>query len=347
MSAISASDGYPQWESRIPGRPVAISYEPPDELRRHCAHFAGPLEKREVREGFTPDCETKLDEQFLDEIPPLMPFEATDNRLTWRYVFDQPMDKRRIVLDALAKPECLSVPNTIALEVLAEQCRADAIADYAVLKYKCAGDYYNTRLLMKYQSDFPWHYVYSLDRLFNNESYWQQRRAVENGYFRYAWLAAKCAGFPNDVLASLGVIENTMDFGGQPLPGDEGWWWIEQGYEAYYLMGVADRLSLKLVRTEYGYDPESISTWQRVKPVTAELFKVKNPGYHSDANLERAQRLKHFIAASTWMKIRRTVLVSEEWLLEQIEKFSDEELIQAANEATAMMDKQETDTYRR
>lgn len=316
-----------------------MNFAPTDDLHRHCPDFVAPLEERGVRGGFTPECEARLDEQFFDEVPPLMPFNAQDYRITWRYVFERPMSKRWLVRDALVKPECRDVPDDAATMDLAEHCRVDAIADYAVLKYKCASGYYRLRGRIDEGIVLPFWYVFPLERFFDNESYWQKRYGIENGYFRYAWIVAKCAGLPDGALATLGVFENTMDFGGYPAPGEENWWWAEQGYEAYQLMEIADRLFENFKRTEYGYETDTLSTWQRVQPVMAELLQVKQLGDLGNAPDVKAARLKHFISAQTWMKKRRTD-VSEDWLLEQIGDFTDEELTQASEEATALMNKQ-------
>lgn len=342
-SVLSANEAFERWEKRIPGHHVAISYESTYELHRHCADFLGPLEERGVLGGFTPECEAHLDELYLDEIPPLMPFEATDHRITWRHVFDRPWAKRRLVLDALDNPACLMAPDQLASNRLTEDCRVDAIADYAVLKYQCASGYYRIRGRIEQGIELPWWYVFPLERFLDNESYWRKRSGIERAYFRYAWIAAKCAGLANDVLPSLRRFEITPDFGGEPESGEEGWWWAEQGYEAYLLMGVADRLFDNLTQTKYGYRTETLSVWQRVQPVMAELIQVKRFSSTTNATGEKTARLKHFIAAQTWIKKRRTN-VSEDWLREQIGEYSDEELTQAAEEARAMMNEQEVGT---
>lgn len=338
-SVAFANEEFQRWERRIPGHAVMFNNEPTDDLHRHCPDFVGPLAERGVRGGFTPDCEARLDEQYFDEVPPLMPFEAKDNRITWRYVFDLPEAKRWRTLDALSKPQCLSMPDDMAPADLAEQCRVDAIADYAVLKYQCAGDYFGTRGRIANGTESPWWYTYRLERLLDNETYWLKRWGVERAYFRYAWITAKCAGLPDGVLASLGVFENTMDFGGAPAPGEEDWWWAEQGFEAFQLMGIAERLFANLSRTKYGQATETLSIWQRVEPVMAELIQIKHQSTVLDTPESKPVRLKHYIAAQTWIKKRREQ-VNEAWLLEQIGDFSDEELAQAAAEATAMMNKQ-------
>ena len=71
----------------------------------------------------------------------------------------------------------------------------------------------------------------------------------------------------------------------------------------------------------------------------AEVLKVKEPGNFSNTTEEKVARLKHFIAASTRMKILRED-VDQDWLLRQIGEYSDEELAQAAEEAKKMMNKQ-------
>ena len=343
-SNMLANETREAWDKRISGRSsLYVSYAPTNDLHHHCPDFVGPLEERGIREGFTPKCEARLDTQFFDFIPPHVPFEAKGNRITWRYVFDQPLVKRRLVLDALSKPECLSIPEDAVTDDLAERCHVNAMADYATLKYKCASGYYRLRERIEEGIELPWYYVYPLERVFDNASYWRKRWGKENGYFHYAWVAAKCAGLPDDTLASLGVFEYTPDVGGEPAPGEEDWWWAEQGFEAFQLMGIADRLSANLTRAKYGYETETISNWQFVQPVMAELMQVKNLGVSSGDAEHKAARLKHFIAAQTWSE-KRNVDVSEDWLLEQIGEYSDEELAQAAEEATAMMDKQEVGT---
>ena len=179
------------------------------------------------------------------------------------------------------------------------------------------------------------------DRIFDNDSYWQTRWRQEYLFYHHAWIAAKCAGVPHGALASLGVFEDTMELGGSPAPGEEDWWWAEQGFEAYKLMDVADRLSSNFTRIEYGYDSESKikSAWQGIHPLMAEVLKVKEPGNFSNAAEEKVARLKHFIAASTWMKMLRED-VDQDWLLEHIGEYSDDEFAQAAEEAKEMMDKQ-------
>ena len=333
-----------EWEERIPGRSsLYVSYTPTHELHDHCPDFVGPLEERGIRGGFTPECETRLDTQFFDHIPSHVPLVAEDNRITWRYVFDQPLVKRMLVLDALSKPECRSVSEDAVTDDLAERCHVDAIADYATLKYKCASGYYRLRGRIEDGVELPWWYVFPLERFYDNESYWRKRWGIENGYFEYAWITAKCAGLPHNALASLGVFENTPEIGGDPAPGEEDWWWAEQGFEAFQLMGIADRLSPKLTRTKYGYEHKKISNWQFVQPVMAELMQIKDAGNFASAADQKLVRLKHFVAAQTWIKKRR-VDVSEDWLLEQIGEYSDAELTQATGEATAMMSKQEVGT---
>ncbi|MCY4128292.1 MAG: hypothetical protein OXG15_03490 [Gammaproteobacteria bacterium] len=338
-----AGDATDRWKKRMPGSLVVSTYAPTDELRRHCPDFMSPLKERGIRGGFTPDCESRLDEHFANEVPRQMPFEAKDARITWRYVFDQPQVKRKIVLDAITNPECQEFPNEPSADHIAEECRVDVIADYATLKYNCTSGFYNSRGLLNNGIEFPWWYAFSIMRLFDNESYWRTRWRIENVYFRSAWISAKCAGLPDDALASLGVFENTSEFGGKPAPGEEDWWWAEQSFEAYQLMGIADQLSANFNRIDYGYDFDSIRSWQLVQPVVAELLQIKDLGRDPRSSELKTARLKHYIAAQTWIKKRRKD-VSEDWLIRQVGEFSDEELAQAVDEATKMMHQQEVGT---
>ena len=327
---------------RIPGTPAYWSGESTDEFHLNCPGLDKPVAERGVLGGFSEQCESRLNQKFLDEIPLLIPFTAQDSTLTWRYVLDDPLGKRNIVLDTLDDTNCMS-PNEQAIgNELASRCNAAVIADYAVLKYRCAGGFYWLASRFKDGIDYPWT-LNLLERLFDSDSYWQKRWGIENAYFRHAWIAAKCAKVPEKALASLGVFENTMRFGGRPESGEEGWWWVEQGFEAYQLMGVADRLSSNFVRTEYGYESNTLSQWQRIEPVMAELLQIKDPGIYSSEAEVKAARLKHFIAASTWLRMRRAN-VSESWLHEQIGEYTNEELEQAGAAATEMMTNQEVGT---
>ena len=331
-------------EARMPGVPPHWSGESTEDFHANCPGFDEPTAERGIRGGFTRQCETRLDQKFLNEIPLLTPITANDSTLTWRHVFDEPLTKRKIVLEALNDPTCRSDNLSTDANEVEQLCNAAEIADFAVLKFKCGGNISDIQRFIANGISYPW-WLNLYHRVFESDTYWQRRWGVENAYFRHAWIAAKCAGVPKEAFESLGVFENTMVFGGAPQPGEEHWWWAEQGFEAYKLMEIAGRLSSNLTRTEYGYEPESISSWQRVQPVMAELLKFKDPGNYSNAAEEKKARLKHFIAIKTWMKIRRTE-VSENWLLEQVGEFSDEELNQAADDANSMMAKQEADGYR-
>ena len=289
-------------------------------------------------EGFTPDCEATLDETFLDQILPWTPIYAKDHTLTWRYVLDEPLAKREIVLATFDDPACRTTSDHPSGNELSVRCNVDVIADYAAFKYACTSGLPLVHRFIENGFEVP-SYLTVFERVFDNDSYWEKRWRLEYGYYRHAWVAAKCDGVPHEALASLGVFENTMALEGSPAPGEEDWWWIEQGFEAYQLMRFADRLSNNLSRTEYGYERKNLSSWQLVDPVVVELLKVKDPGDYSSTVEEKRARLKHFIAASTWIKMKQAN-VNQDWLLRQIGEFSDAELKQAAVEASAMMAKQ-------
>lgn len=327
---------------RRPGRPADWSGESTEDFHRHCPGFDKAIARRGVRGGFTPLCEMRLDQRFLDEVPLLTPLTAEHNTLTWRHVFDDPLRKRQLVIETLANPACrVAVGET--RHDLADRCNADALADYAVLKYKCASGLY--RIGRRIDRGIAYPLFFDLrDRLFDSDSYWRKRWGVENAYFRHAWIAAKCAGVPPRALASLGAFDDSMEFGGRPRPGEEHWWWAEQGFEAYQLMGVADRLASHLARTGYGYERADISTWQRVQPVMAEVLRVKDPGRYASSSEEKMARLKHAIATSTWARIRR-IDIDDSWLYGLVGEFTPEEFERATAEADGMMAKQRADSY--
>lgn len=330
--------------ARRPGRSPDWSAESTEDLHRHCPGFGEPVAQRGVRGAFTTQCEARLDQRFLDEVPPLMPFTAEDNTLTWRHVFHDPLGKRQLVLDTLTDPVCQPAVDGEIRHDLHARCHADAVADYAVLKYKCASGLF--RIGSRIASGIGDAALFNpSDPPRDMDEYWRQRWAVENGYFRHAWMAAKCAGIPEAALASLGAIPNAMEFGGKPAPGEEHWWWAEQGFEAYQLMGVADRLASHLSRTEYGYEPAEISVWQRVQPVMAEVLKVKDPGRYQSSADEKIARLKHALVTSQWAWIRQTD-IDDTWLYGQVGEFTEEEKARATKAAEAMMAKQRASSYR-
>ena len=325
-------------EARKTGSSTLWSGDSTEEFHRNCPGFLEPIAERGVRGGFTQQCEAILDQVFLNQMLPWTPIHAKDNTLTWRYVLHKPLRKREIVLNTLRDPVCSVSGNLPSGDELVDRCNANVIADYAALKYGCAGGLPSVYEFIEEGFEVP-SYLSVFDRIFDNDSYWEKRWRLEYGFFRYAWIAAKCASVPREAFASLGVFENTMEFGGSPVPGEEDWWWAEQGFEAYQLMGVADKLSTNLVQIEYRYERKNLSSWQLVEPVMAELVKIKDPGDFRSYPEEKAARLKHFIAASTWIKMRN-VDVDQNWLRGQIGEFSDEELTQAAEEAKTMMSKQ-------
>lgn len=325
-------------EARKAGTYANWAGESTEDLHLACPGFLKPLAERGDRGGFTEQCETRLDQEFLDKIPMSIPISAKDYTLSWRHVFDDPMVKRRIVLDTLSDPICMNTSGYSSGDELEDRCNATLTADYAVLKYKCTVGLLTTRKFIVEGFKVPT-YLSTFDRIFDSDSYWEHRSRLEYGYYREAWINAKCAGVPDEALASLGVFDDTLELGGNPAQGQENWWWAEQGFEAYELMGVAGQFSSNLVQTEYGYEKESLSAWQRVEPVITELLKVKNPGYFQSLPAEEAARLKHFIAAQTWAKMRQRD-IDKDWLIRQVGEFSDEALKQAADEAIAMMAKQ-------
>lgn len=325
-------------EDRTSGTFTNWSGDSTEDLHVNCPGFLEPIAERGVRGGFTQQCEATLDQEFLNQLLPWTPIYAKDSTLTWRHVLDKPLAKRKTVLATLRDPVCMETGNRQSGDDLVDRCNANVVADYAALKYQCAGGLPNVLRFIESGFEVP-SYLSVFDRIFDNDAYWEKRWRLEYAFFRYAWTAAKCASVPKEALASLGVFENTMKFGGNPAPGEEDWWWAEQGSEAYQLMAVADKLSTNLVRTKYRYERKNLSSWQLIDPVMAELLKVKNPGDFQSLSEEKAVRLKHFIAASTWIKMKQ-VDVDKNWLHRQIGEFSDEELTQAAEEATAMMNKQ-------
>ena len=328
-------------EPRKAGTYVVWPGDSTEEINLRCPGFLEPLTERGVRGGFTEQCESRLDQEFLGKIPIAMPIHANDSTLIWQYVFDEPLVKQKIVLKTLADPNCMITEVRSSGDELVDRCRVNTIADYAVLKYMCTGALFRIHKFIEDGYD-PSRYLSAFERLFDNDSYWKKRWRQEYLFYHHGWIAAKCAGVPQEAFVSLGMLDDTTELREIPTPGEDDWWWIEQGIEAYRLLGVVDRLSSNLVRAEYGYKKETLTSWQAVDPIMAEFIKVNNPGDYPHTAEAKAARLKHFIAASTHIKIWQAN-IDQDWLLKQVGEFSDDELTQAAEDATEMMSKQRGD----
>lgn len=337
---LAVIPNHASWDQRLPGKPDVIVPElRTDPLDQFCPGFLEPLSKRNVRDGFTSECEARLDEYFLDKIPPLMPFSASDHRISWRYVFDQPLVKRRLVLESLEDTECQSSNKNSSSVDLAERCNVSAIADFATFKYQCAGGYFDQRARIRNGMPDPRGYTHKRKRSDEDDSEIEVYIDTGWAYYRYAWIAAKCDAVPPEALASLDIFESSLTFDGRPKGGEEGWWWVEQGFEAYRLMGIADNLSNELSRTTYGYEQESISNWQSVNPVIAELIRLKELLLRRNRYSDMAPYLKHAIAAQIWKKKRPTNM-DPVWLLDQIGKADYEDWQRATEEVLTMMKQQ-------
>ncbi len=294
-----------------------------------CSPLAEPMAHRlSARGGLTPACEAALDRQLLDTSPSHMPIAASDGSLYWREVFSSPLEKRDRAERTLLTRSCANA---------GADCDLDALASFGVLKYQCAGKRYE--MLRHIEAGI--HEVVEragLGDLADNTVYWQRRTEVEKGYYRAAWLAAKCAAIPQGVLASFvpegrnsafpsrdprlkPKISNTAPVGHEPAPGQEGWWWAEQAWEAYQLMTYAAGLDQihragRLTGSPYKYGAPEPNSWQRDDPLLAEIVQLKwwknpGPGDHRNA------RLVHAFLAATWATAQGVVL-DRQWLARQV-----------------------------
>ena len=201
-------------EHRTPGISTNWPGDSTEDFHRNCPGFLEPIAKRGLRGGFTERCEATLDEKFLDQILPWTPIYAKDHTLTWRYVLDEPLAKRKIVLATLDDPACVIAGDQPSNDALADRCNASVIADYAALKYACTGGLPSVLRFIENGFEVP-SYLSVFERIFDNDSYWEKRWRLEYGYYRHAWVAAKCDGIPDEVFASLGVFENTIKLEGK------------------------------------------------------------------------------------------------------------------------------------
>ena len=76
----------------------------------------------------------------------------------------------------------------------------------------------------------------------------------------------------------------------------------------------------------------------------AEVLKVKDPGRYETPAERKMARLKHAVATTWWMRIRR-VNVDATWLMQQVGAVTQEEYDQATESAHALMTRQDAESY--
>ena len=299
-----------------------------DDVSRLCQGLVEPLTYRlSARGGFTVECERALDWQFLDTPPTDVPLTARDGSLTWREVFASPEESRRKAEEAIGR-RCANVER---------DCDLNALAAFAVLKYQCGGRRYG-------MLDGIGPGIHEgveragLDHLADNMVYWRRREEVERAYYRTAWLAAKCAALPQGALASFvpegrtwafplsdpripPKLRNVTSVGHDPEPGQEGWWWAEQAWEAYQLMSRAFAMDRRgtgqLMVTAYEYGHPKTGSWQSRDPLMAEIVELKRWASLFEWEKNRQKRLNHAYLAATWASTQGLHL-DRGWLFAQV-----------------------------
>lgn len=319
-----------------------------EDVYRSCHGLAEPLADRlSVRGGFTPSCETALDRLLLDQPPIGVPLAATDGSLVWRRVFSSPIQSREKAEQAMSR----------SCDEMERDCDLDALASYAILKYQCGG----RRYAMRRHIRPGLHQVVEragLDDLADNTLYWQRRTEVERAYYRAAWLAAKCDDLTHGVLASFVPEGHTSAFPGDarlppriynvtrtahdPGPGEEGWWWAEQAWEAYRLMSrayaVDRRTAGRYGPIHYEYGNLVRDSWQSQDPLLAEIVQLKRWGRPIEWSEGRSRRLDHAYLATIYAAGQGFV-IDRNWLSAQIGPpvVSEEEWDEAARRAERLL----------
>lgn len=176
-----------------------------------------------------------------------------------------------------------------------------------------------------------------LDDQADNAAYWRRRSEVERAYYRNAWLAAKCHDLPQGVLASFASEGDTSAFpvgpglppriynvtwtGHDPQPGEEGWWWAEQAWEAYRLMSrvyaVERRSTRRFGSIHYEYGEPLPGSWQSQDPLVAEIVQLKRRGRPFEWEENRRYRLDHAYLATIYAAAQGIAL-DRKWLADQI-----------------------------
>lgn len=196
-----------------------------------------------------------------------------------------------------------------------------------------------------------------LDNVVDNTDYWRRRTQVERAYYRDAWLAAKCHDLPQGVLASFTAggdtsafpvdprlpprIYNVSSTAHDPLPGEEGWWWAEQAWEAYLLMSrayaVDRRTAQRFGPIHYEYSDVARGSWQNQDPLLAEIVQLKRWGHPVEREETRRHRLVHAYLATIYAAAQGLTL-DRKWLAAQIgPPISDEEWDEAVRRSEPLL----------
>ena len=196
-----------------------------------------------------------------------------------------------------------------------------------------------------------------LDDVADNTVYWRRRTEVERAYYRTAWLAAKCDDLPQGVLASFVPegsrsafrfhprlpprIYNVTRTADDPRPGEEGWWWAEQAWEAYLLMSRAYAVDRRSARRfgpiHYEYSDPAPGSWQSQDPLFAEIVQLKRWGRPLNWEENRRHRLQHAYLATIYAAAQGFTL-DHKWLSAQIgPPVSEEEWHEVARRAERLL----------
>ncbi len=337
-------------------QPDQMSVAEVADLGNYCPDLRAPLAERlSPLGGFTPACEAALDRRYLD-LTPVMPITAGNGSFTWRRIFAQPLEKRRKTIKAL-QHSCEFNDGTSSESE--DACDLNTLAEFGLLKYQCGGRQFH--MLNRITPGIAAAVAEAeLDGTADNFLYWERRWEVEDGYYRNAWLAAKCARIPEAALGSLvpedeqsafpgprGAppwIANVRSFRGTPESGQEGWWWAEQVWEATQIMAYAfardQRHQQQLAMAAYSYTVLEPGSSQQEHPLQAEIVQLKRRGaWQPSWETNRPTRLMHAYMALVWASAMQIDL-DRNWLFAQVGRFSQEEWENAKGDAHRIMDAQ-------
>ena len=222
-----------------------------------------PIEAWTTTGYMTPRCKDALDRRFLDASTSDT-ILALSTPLTWRRVFEGASSKIARVLDTFQNESCEVAVGDIRSE-LASDCAASASVDIAVLALVCTTLHSeplidsSTSLPVGVPRENPYgHYLSrllpgslhtDLERLADNsqdqESYWRDRKRIEELHFRTAWTKYECG---SRITVARAILNDT-----RMTPG--------------LLLQRAARLGNEFALAHYDPTPKDIDALMQVNPI--------------------------------------------------------------------------------
>ena len=189
----------------------------------------------------------------------------------WAEVFEDPLETRRTVAEALSRAECVVIEGEMRPQ-LRERCAASEMEKLAVLHKACVKllehDEAYRELGMHNVYEERWRLVAAdvADEAPDHDTYWGQLDELEDERFRFGWRLQRCRTVPEDALAWL-----------EPFPTPE-----TPGYDqAGYLLGTAARLGSEWAAPGMAASRKDLAALRVADPALASLVEAMDPNNKS------------------------------------------------------------------